>query len=56
VHRGRTLAISSCRVENADGKPVALATGSSMYLTGRSADLTGIQQIGPASDEGQDEA
>jgi uncharacterized protein (TIGR00369 family) len=45
-HRGRTLAISNCRVENADGKPVALATGSAMYLPGRPAILTGIEQLG----------
>jgi uncharacterized protein (TIGR00369 family) len=53
VHRGRTLAISSCRVENADGKPVALATGSSMYLPGRPANLTGIEQLGTSPDEGE---
>ncbi|MGH2987257.1 MAG: PaaI family thioesterase, partial [Solirubrobacterales bacterium] len=38
-HAGRTLAISSARVENADGKPVMLATGSAMYLPGRPATL-----------------
>ena len=43
VHRGRSLAVSSCRVENADGKPVALATGSSMYLPGRPANLLGVE-------------
>ncbi|MGH2797386.1 MAG: PaaI family thioesterase [Thermoleophilaceae bacterium] len=39
VHRGRTLAISRARVENAEGKPVLLATGSAMYLPGRPANL-----------------
>jgi uncharacterized protein (TIGR00369 family) len=42
VHRGRTLAITSCRVTNADGKQVALATGSAMYLPGRPASLLGV--------------
>jgi uncharacterized protein (TIGR00369 family) len=39
VHRGRTLAISRARVENAEGKPVLLATGSAMYLPGCPANL-----------------
>lgn len=43
VHRGRTISISSCRVTNADGKPVALATGSAMNLPGRPANLLGIE-------------
>jgi uncharacterized protein (TIGR00369 family) len=43
VHRGRTISITSCRVTNADGKPVALATGSAMYLPGRPANLLGIE-------------
>jgi uncharacterized protein (TIGR00369 family) len=55
VHRGRSLSISNCRVTNADGKPVALATGSSMYLPGRPADLTGIEQLGTASENPEDE-
>jgi uncharacterized protein (TIGR00369 family) len=42
VHRGRTLAITNCRVTNADGKPVGLATGSAMYLPGRPANLLGV--------------
>ena len=49
VHRGRSLAIASCRIENAEGKPVALATGSSMYLPGRPASLTGVEQLGSNS-------
>ena len=40
-HSGRTLAIARGRVENAEGKPVMLATGSAMYLPGRAADLSG---------------
>ncbi len=39
VHAGRTLAITRAQVTNADGKPVALATGSSMYLHDRPASL-----------------
>ncbi|HEU4979815.1 MAG TPA: hypothetical protein VFT14_01270 [Solirubrobacterales bacterium] len=35
---------------SADGKPVALATGSSMYLPGRPANLTGVEQLGSESD------
>jgi uncharacterized protein (TIGR00369 family) len=38
-HAGRTLAIARSRVVNAEGKPVALATGSAMYLPGRPASL-----------------
>jgi uncharacterized protein (TIGR00369 family) len=44
-HRGRTLAISSCRISNAEGKPVALATGSAMFLPGRPASLTGVESL-----------
>jgi hypothetical protein len=55
VHRGRTLAIASCRIENADGKPVALATGSSMYLPGRPASLIGVEQLGSGSSDPEDE-
>ena len=39
VHAGRTLAITRSTVINPEGKPVALATGSSIYLPGRPADL-----------------
>jgi uncharacterized protein (TIGR00369 family) len=39
VHSGRTLAITRSEVANADGKPVALATGSSMHLSDRPAAL-----------------
>jgi uncharacterized protein (TIGR00369 family) len=46
IHRGRSIVIASCRVTNADGKPVALATGSAMYLPGRPASLIGVEQLG----------
>jgi hypothetical protein len=55
VHRGRTLAISSARIENSEGKPVALATGSSMYLPGRPASLLGVEQLGSESRDPEDE-
>jgi uncharacterized protein (TIGR00369 family) len=38
-HSGRTLAISRARISNAEGKPVALATGTAMYLPDRAASL-----------------
>jgi uncharacterized protein (TIGR00369 family) len=38
-HSGRTLAISRARIENSEAKPVALATGTAMYLPGRAASL-----------------
>ena len=48
LHRGRTIAIASAELLNAEDKPVALATGSSMYLPGRPASLAGVEL---ASDE-----
>jgi uncharacterized protein (TIGR00369 family) len=54
-HRGRTLAIADTEVANAEGKSVALATGSSMYLPDRPASLTGVDQLG-SSDEGAGES
>ena len=44
-HSGRTLAIARARVENADGKPVLLATGSAMYLPGRPASLGADEEL-----------
>jgi uncharacterized protein (TIGR00369 family) len=46
VHSGRTIAITRAEVANAEGKPVLLATGSSMYLPGRPASL-GEVELGP---------
>jgi acyl-coenzyme A thioesterase PaaI-like protein len=43
VNRGRTLAIARAEVVNDDGKPVALATGSSIYLPGRPASLGDVE-------------
>lgn len=50
LHRGRTLAITAAEIANAEGKQVALATGSCMYLPGRPANLIGVE-LGSASDE-----
>ncbi|MGH2953954.1 MAG: PaaI family thioesterase [Solirubrobacterales bacterium] len=44
-HAGRTLAIARARVENAEGKPVLLATGSAMYLPGRAASLAAEDEL-----------
>ena len=35
-HRGRTIAVSTVRIDDADGKPVAMASGSAMISEGRS--------------------
>jgi uncharacterized protein (TIGR00369 family) len=50
VHRGRTLAIANTELTNADGKTVALATGSTMYLPGRPADLAGVELPAPGEE------
>jgi acyl-coenzyme A thioesterase PaaI-like protein len=39
THRGRTLAIGTSEVADADGKRVAVATASAMILRGRPASL-----------------
>jgi uncharacterized protein (TIGR00369 family) len=54
VHAGRTLAITRAEITNEDGKPLALATGTSMYLPGRPARL-GEVELGaePADRPGQ---
>jgi uncharacterized protein (TIGR00369 family) len=54
LHRGRTLAIASVEITNADGKQVALATGSSMYLPGRPANLIGVE-LGSSSSDPEDD-
>jgi uncharacterized protein (TIGR00369 family) len=48
VHSGRTLAITQAQVANSDGKPVLLATGSSIYLPGRPARL-GEAELGDSA-------
>lgn len=53
AHRGRRIAIANAELTNADGKRVAIATGSTMYLPGRPADLGGVELESP-SEEGED--
>jgi uncharacterized protein (TIGR00369 family) len=49
IHSGRTIAITRSEVTNAEGKAVLVATGSSMFLPGRPADL-GEVELGHAED------
>ncbi len=46
VHAGRTIAITRATVTNAEGKPVLLATGSSIYLPARPASLGEVELSG----------
>jgi uncharacterized protein (TIGR00369 family) len=50
VHSGRTLAITRATVTNPEGKPVVLATGSSIYLPGRPASLGEVELSEPEPD------
>jgi uncharacterized protein (TIGR00369 family) len=50
VHSGRTLAITRSTVTNPEGKAVALATGSSIYLPGRPASLGEVELSEPEDD------
>ncbi|HET9120242.1 MAG TPA: PaaI family thioesterase [Solirubrobacterales bacterium] len=54
LHRGRTLVIAGAELTNAEGKQVALATGSSMYLPGRPANLVGVE-LGSGSSDPEDD-
>lgn len=47
AHAGRKIAVCRARVENADGKPVALATGSAMFLPGAFAQLGEVELGAP---------
>jgi hypothetical protein len=40
IHRGRSIAIGTSEVFDADGKKVAVATGSSVIMPGRPATVT----------------
>ena len=53
VHAGRTIAITRATVANAEGKPVLLATGSSIYLPNRPASLGEVELGGREDVEGQ---
>jgi uncharacterized protein (TIGR00369 family) len=54
LHRGRTLVVAEADITNAEGKTVALATGSSMYLPGRPANLVGVE-LGSGSSDLEDD-
>jgi uncharacterized protein (TIGR00369 family) len=54
LHQGRTLAVAAVEITNAEGKQVALATGSSMYLPGRPANLLGVE-LGSGSSDPEDD-
>jgi uncharacterized protein (TIGR00369 family) len=54
LHRGRTLVIAAAEITNSEGKQVALATGSSMYLPGRPANLQGVE-LGSGSSDPEDD-
>jgi uncharacterized protein (TIGR00369 family) len=48
VHAGRRIAVAHAEVHDADGKHVALATGSAMILPGRAASLASLEDATPA--------
>lgn len=53
VHRGRTVAVTTAELQDADGKRVALATGSAMILPGVPWDAAKpTQTLDEAPDEG----
>jgi uncharacterized protein (TIGR00369 family) len=54
LHRGRTLAVVGVAIRNAEHKQVAIATGSSMYLPGRPANLVGVE-LGSSSSDPEDD-
>lgn len=54
IHRGRSIAIGTSEVFDADGKKVAVATGSAVILPGRPATVTTELTL-PQLDEGEDE-
>jgi uncharacterized protein (TIGR00369 family) len=48
AHAGRRIAVAHAAVHDADGKRIALATGSAMILPGRAASLASIEDTTPA--------
>jgi len=54
LHSGRTLVVAAAELTNAEGKQVALATGSCMYLSGRPANLVGVELGSDSSDPEDD--
>src|SRR5829696_701632 len=53
MHAGRRLVVTRARIDNPDGKCVALATGSSMYLPNRPAALGELELSAEADDSNQ---
>jgi uncharacterized protein (TIGR00369 family) len=49
AHSGRRIAVAHAEVRDADGKKVALATGSAMILPGRAASLASIEDTPPGT-------
>ena len=47
MHAGRRIAVAHAEVQDADGKQIALATGSAMILPGRTASLASIEDATP---------
>jgi uncharacterized protein (TIGR00369 family) len=54
IHRGRSIAIGTSEVFDADGKKVAVATGSALVLPGRPATVTTELTL-PQLDESEDD-
>ena len=54
IHRGRSIAIGTSELFDADGKKVAVATGSAVILPGRPATVTTELTL-PQLDEGEDD-
>jgi uncharacterized protein (TIGR00369 family) len=55
LHRGRSLAVSGAELLK-NGKQVALATGSAMFLPGRPPDLAGVEFPAGDPEEGGGES
>jgi uncharacterized protein (TIGR00369 family) len=52
VHRGKTLAVASSELINAEGKRVAVASGTSMILPGRPWHRPAVTEDEPLAEEG----
>jgi acyl-coenzyme A thioesterase PaaI-like protein len=55
IHRGRTVAIGTSEVFDADGKKVAVASGSAVMLPGRPATVTTELSPPPPPDAANDD-
>ena len=54
MHRGRSVAIGTSQVFDADGKKVAVATGSALILPGRPAPVATELTPSPSPGSGED--